>query len=472
MRVFAVAILALFAVCGDTLWSPQYILKHNESEHTQVTLLWRAAKQGNEVASEQLLEYAKTHNDEFWIRQLLSLERPSAAWELYLRSEEYNVRLLRQAALGGVPDAQLEYGLIEEQGERRRQWLEKAAQQGLVDATVALADWHLLRGDTETAQQWLLKVADDNASSAYQLGRLLWEQGAHQEGVHWFEVAKSLDSELAQRFLYLINTFKLNDLTLRDFVNPAQGDPCLQRVGLVATSLAAVDNAEKIYHTFITDERLSGLPICLSAPVWVDKTKVPCDNPARSNGRLICDIRRLADTVEQGELTHLIVIADEGVANVNNGVMFLDIGDDYDVFVHELAHFAGFVDEYPMSSGLAQYYCDTGDAPNLITLGQLTYQPYQRAIEWQDLPTFAGIWRSRTCQNANIQSFKPTRQLTFMEHHDTGAIPPLYIHLWRMQLANPATRVPVSVTLSRQFGENSALGQYWSNVTDRLRHPD
>ena len=38
--------------------------------------------------------------------------------------------------------------------------------------------------------------------------------------------------------------------------------------------------------------------------------------------------------------------AKKGKANVHNGIMFIDRQDSYDVFINELAHFAGFIDEY------------------------------------------------------------------------------------------------------------------------------
>jgi len=39
----------------------------------------------------------------------------------------------------------------------------------------------------------------------------------------------------------------------------------------------------------------------------------------------------------------------EGGANVNAGIMYLDVEDNVKVFAHELSHFLGFVDEYAVT---------------------------------------------------------------------------------------------------------------------------
>lgn len=59
--------------------------------------------------------------------------------------------------------------------------------------------------------------------------------------------------------------------------------------------------------------------------------------------------------------------------NVNNGVMYLDVGDIYSVFVYELVYFVGFVDEYLFIVGLVREYCSCKIVFNLVFLGEIIY---------------------------------------------------------------------------------------------------
>ena len=40
----------------------------------------------------------------------------------------------------------------------------------------------------------------------------------------------------------------------------------------------------------------------------------------------------------------------EGGANVHLGILYIDAADNFDVFVHEISHLLGFVDEYPLAA--------------------------------------------------------------------------------------------------------------------------
>ena len=42
------------------------------------------------------------------------------------------------------------------------------------------------------------------------------------------------------------------------------------------------------------------------------------------------------------------VLVDEGGANVNSGILYIDSHDTEEVFFHELTHLLGFIDEYPL----------------------------------------------------------------------------------------------------------------------------
>jgi carboxypeptidase C (cathepsin A) len=91
-----------------------------------------------------------------------------------------------------------------------------------------------------------------------------------------------------------------------------------------------------------------------------------CSSNFDNEARLGCGLYPLSQLKTPLSFTHMVVFAEQGKANVNNGVMFLDQTDTYSVFVHELAHFAGFVDEYALPESLADYHCSKNLAPNLL----------------------------------------------------------------------------------------------------------
>jgi hypothetical protein len=203
--------------------------------------------------------------------------------------------------------------------------------------------------------------------------------------------------------------------------------------------------------------------------------------------------------------------------------MFLDQSDVYSVFVHELAHFAGFVDEYALPDDLANYHCSKNIAPNLLLSSlpqavlndqrllevksgvktpetqvdintnsnenlsltakevvQSLFMPASRANNWQRAldahnelqilestnPVLHHIARSRTCKNTQYESFKPTQQMTFLEYHDVPNIPKVYRTLWRQALLRQANYSALNDNLAiSAFANNDDIaGLFWSTL--------
>ena len=166
-----------------------------------------------------------------------------------------------------------------------------------------------------------------------------------------------------------------------------------------------------------------------------------------------------------------MVLAKSGKANVNNGVMYLDVGDTYSVFVHELAHFVGFVDEYPLTRSFAKEYCARKSAPNLVFLGALTYAPLSNIEYWQSIEFPVTLYPSRTCNNIGVASFKPSDRITFMENHDAKYIPPIYLSIWSSLLNNPRAQRPIAMNLFQYYEQagNTQKAAYWLDVFRQQR---
>ncbi|MEI8649315.1 hypothetical protein P4S73_17785 [Paraglaciecola sp. Hal342] len=202
---------------------------------------------------------------------------------------------------------------------------------------------------------------------------------------------------------------------------------------IVASTLHSVLQGKELKHRFESDTRLTTLPICINQPIWLSSEALSCSANWQGAARLGCDITQLSHSLSEQDFTHIVVLADTGKANVHNGVMFLDSKDDYNVFVHELAHFAGFVDEYPLSSALARSICHTNNAPNLrVRQGQ--EKPVIK--EWLSHGNKEGVTISpaRTCDNHPWQAYKPSQKMTFMEFYDVPYIPKFYLKAWAERL--------------------------------------
>lgn len=473
MRGLLLAVVALFLLSGDTGFSVPQLLKNAEQADNPSALLWSAAVQKSVKAQQQLVTYAADNNNRYWLNRLVKIGNADAAWVLYERAppDVDASRLMRLAAMGNVPDAQLAYAMSVEEPGIRETWLLKAAQQGYVPAQAALADWYLLQQQPDKARPWLEKTADLDAQSAFKYGRLLWESGEKEAGKRYLEKAAAQDHDMATSLTAMIARYTPQTLQQIGRAQWPEQKRCLQRIQPFATSLSTIQRADSIYRRFQQDKRLEMLPVCMLPPVWLEDEQLKCSENWQRSGRLGCDIRPLATAVKARDFTHAVIVAKQGTANTHNGVMYLDISDAYSVFVHELAHFSGFADEYPLTRAAARRYCGREDIPNLAFDGVLTYQPASRVEQWQKLGS-AGVWHAKTCESIGLNAYKPSRQVTFLEHHDSGVIPASYLRLWKKQLQDVNSHRPVYLNLFQSFhqGKQTASADEWLKRYEAYRN--
>jgi hypothetical protein len=206
----------------------------------------------------------------------------------------------------------------------------------------------------------------------------------------------------------------------------------------------------------------------VAPPIWLAQNVLDCDKNYKSSGVLGCDITPLATMAKTREFSHAVVFAEQGKANVQNGVMYLDISDAYSVFVHELAHFAGFADEYPMGRRMASRLCDARQIedfapPNVVVDSEYWYAPHNTVANWLEIDPATIIAPAKTCLASGKQAYKPSRRITFMEHHDSGVIPPLYIVLWEQQLNKQNVQRPISMNFFQAFHKsgNQVEAAHW-----------
>ncbi|WP_032094241.1 MULTISPECIES: sel1 repeat family protein [unclassified Alteromonas] len=394
----------------------------------------------------------------YWLENLVSLDNADAAWLLYqlIGEESASERFMALAAKGNVAEAQLAYAMSSQSPKKREKWLIRAAEQEYLPAQAALADWYLLHDQNKKAKPLLAATASLDMQSAFKYGRLLWDEGNIDEAKIYLTKAANLGQQQAKDALAITQRYSVTALGDVKPFDWAGGNQCLQRIQPFAASLATMIRADSFYRQFNDDERLASLSLCVAPPIWLPKDALSCSDDYNNRNVLGCDVKPLANIAKKRQFSHAVVVAKQGKANVQNGVMFLDIGDTYSVFVHELAHFAGFADEYPIARSMARKICDIQrisdfSPPNLVIDSPHYYAPVDTVSRWAKIDPNTIVAKAKTCEGVSKNSYKPSRRITFMEHHDTGAVPPLYLVLWQQQLEKQQAQRPISMNFFQAF---------------------
>ncbi|MDN4501234.1 hypothetical protein QX776_02390 [Alteromonadaceae bacterium BrNp21-10] len=421
-RYFLLGVALLFALClrADNQVYPPLLLQLAQQSQ-QPERYWAALlPQDPQLALAKLSQSTQLH----WITLAAKHRNAYAQWQLSELTTDPQQRLM---------------------------WLQKAAENEEPLAQNALYH-HLKLTFPEEALRWLKRAATQDANSALLLAKEGWRQQDVTALKHWLVQAKHLGNMQAAEFLQAL-----------DFSQQYQGaeQGCQQPILAVTDSLAGLAKAQQFHQRLISDPRLQDLPVCFSGFVSLPKAQLKCMAQESQNGRLGCDNYLLAQRLANFQFSHIVVFANSGKANVVNGMMHLDSADSYDVFIHELAHFSGFIDEYPLSKTLAMQFCEEdGRYPNLLI---------RHTSSTDEIQDESQLVAARTCNNGSAQAYKTAESFTFMEFYDEGTIPADYITSWQRQLALPAKLTPAFINLAQasESAKDKPLADYW---WQRLAH--
>jgi len=334
-----------------------------------------------------------------------------------------------------------------------------------------LVDHYLI--DIPSGQQNVLsskKLPNKVAEQQLAHGLDLWRDKKYQQASQAFSLLGSQNlnpnlQSLTGLYQYHASAFSKNRNS--DFMQQLSTlpDNCKQKLLFVTPDIESLEQAEHFRSRFAEDQRLNSLSICIYDVTWLDPVDIACEENWQQSGRLGCQLLSLAEKLKRLSFTHLVIFADKGKANVHNGIMFLDRQDSYDVFIHELAHFSGFVDEYPLSQKLAKRVCAGVDAPNMVFS-----LPDSKNIDktyWQsiDLDVESDVFMARTCDNHIAQAYKASSELTFMEYHDVAYIPQQYLTAWEKRLTAHQDLPPAHVNFVQLYDEqnNQIESEFWQN---------
>lgn len=203
-------------------------------------------------------------------------------------------------------------------------------------------------------------------------------------------------------------------------------------------------------------------------------TAVWADNCRDQDGRAACQLID-PDTYDEVWLQPAwpvaqqvdVVLTDAGLANTRNGLVFIDRQARGRVLAHELGHALGLADEYAMSRDLALRFC-SGDfdftALNLViteatSLSTAELVALTKSLPWvqylqqpiaqkraEDLwhlgstdPLRVGLHPVATCEGTGFYAWRPIGYVTFMQQHEVGSLPSVYLNLMKSRLKKKAS---------------------------------
>ena len=159
--------------------------------------------------------------------------------------------------------------------------------------------------------------------------------------------------------------------------------------------------------------------------------------------------------------------ASTSIARVSNSTMSISSNADFRVFIHELGHLLGLADEYAMSTPLAQAFCSGQyefSPLNLVVTStrEMSWDALhalQKRLPWRDAlqqpiarrqsttdsgdellvlgsedESKFGLFATDTCEGTPYYAWRPVAAPTFMQQHELGNVPELYIRLIRQAL--------------------------------------
>jgi hypothetical protein len=349
-------------------------------------------------------------------------------------------------------------------GERSRAlfFYQRAVRQGDAGAAYALS-----RHVPAQSRQWLRAAADlGDPGASLSVASALFDQAPHEAfnlvaGLAPGKEQRELLASLLIRYPYFDSTTVWQQVAPDTAVwqRRRRGAAILQAPKAldckvpVTVYVASVEGNEALYDWLaqLSSHALSALDFCFTLAI---DPSLQCET---SEGRSSCESHLPAGNGHQWFVT------DQGIANARGSQLYLPSSADFDVVVHELAHWFGMADEYPMSADLASLFCSgryNFEAQNVVVtqsqrLSEAEYVELRQRIPWRERieqpiarqgedgryelgsadRTKAGLFPARTCEHAaGYFAWKAVARTTFMEQHEVGKIPPLYIELMKNTL--------------------------------------
>lgn len=220
-------------------------------------------------------------------------------------------------------------------------------------------------------------------------------------------------------------------------------------------SVSGYIKALELSNSFRHDRNMSFLPLCIELPTNISSyhcviPKVSANKSTaltESSARLKLRQRTQCYNLQLDAKSQNIIVTEETKAFVNGAQMFLSESVTYNTFIHELAHFAFFAEEYPMREELKVGQCrfpqDHWSAPNLWAVPKdAKLANYYSKHPFTDVyRTWLKEARNRSkylhgaCSSATEDWYTLMPDtFTFLRYNDITYIPSVYKYMWQAQI--------------------------------------
>jgi hypothetical protein len=240
---------------------------------------------------------------------------------------------------------------------------------------------------------------------------------------------------------------------------PATG--CNLTIQPVVSQQAGVDRWQHLKSAWADDAMLSQLPVCFNDLIKVSAPELNCSEQAAQ--RINCNYGSLTSQVLAGQFSQLLVIAGQGLASYNNGIIQLPDTASLELLQHEFMHVLGFIDEYALSKQAAITLCQPGNfATNLLFDNSAATIAAWRQ-QWLPAATDNAVKLDAvaTCQKLGQPAYRVVGTVNPMELYQS-AMPDLYQQLMVRALARPEAIMPVQYYFAYLARQQQAWQQWHS----------
>ncbi|MDX3772926.1 hypothetical protein QE250_02235 [Chromatiaceae bacterium AAb-1] len=347
----------------------------------------------------------------------------------------------------------------------------------------------------------LMQQAQTDASAAFSLAGRRLAAAEYQSALHWFRQAAVLGNtgalehalQLQQRLegklataMWLqqqtdttlpvagLSASRLASLGLWQLAGESatssayhSTEGCAVTLQPVAVYAQGVANWEVLLQQWQADPQLSRLPVCYLPLQTVESTELVCTEV--SGQRIRCQYQVLNELVARGNFSQLVVIAGNGIASYNNGIIQLPEQAGLSLLRHEFMHVLGFIDEYPLPAYVAADVCSESIIrPNLI-MGTAPEVLERYLSYWQLQENQIMLTAVDTCDTQNIQAYRVVAETNLMRFYETP-LPSLYFELMQKVLLKPQQIMPVQyyfAYLARQRQDWNAWQQFMQHAAEQ-----
>ena len=232
---------------------------------------------------------------------------------------------------------------------------------------------------------------------------------------------------------------------------------CLRNLSLIASEYEHLGQLNQFKLRF--ENHPLSEHLCINEVRYFPNLNSYCpDNHAEQ--AIVCEEEKLLTQLNHVvDSDYLAVMLAKGKANVHYGVSYFSSESSFNVFIHEISHLLGFVDEYPLTKD--HTVCQSigsRNGLNVVKLPKYIQGSYQQAYEkvmaslpwshllkidsalltsskkgWQvninsELQNSVGIYPAQTCANEDFITVKPLQQPTTLRYLDSP-FPKLYQQL-------------------------------------------